>query len=258
MQSIYAERIVAFIDILGFRALVRQLSGDSSRHTKIKQALTEIRSYKKLSVQKYTDQSKLEVSVFSDSIAISGSSDDIFDVIWSAIYLQCRLLALGILVRGGISRGQTVHTADILYGEGMLNAYDLESKVAIYPRIILDPKLLDDIEPLHRAIFLTQDTDGLWFIDPFSLGVHSCDVDALLEDGYNTSVESLESLRSIIDHELSQLSDVNHLAKWQWLKSQYGRAIIEYTKLGKPRFWHIIEEAKKNQETVMPSVHTEG
>jgi hypothetical protein len=171
-------------------------------------------------------------------------------VIWSSIHLQCGLLALGILIRGGISRGRAVHADDILYGEGMINAYNLESKAAIYPRIVIDPKLVLEIESGYRAAFLAQDVDGLWFIDPFSMGIVSGNVDALLEDGHDPHEVSLKSLGKKIDHELSQLSDVGQLAKWNWLKSRYTIAVLEFAKLGKPRFWHILEEAEKLKKSI--------
>lgn len=247
MQPIYAERIVAFIDILGFSVLVRQIGEEPSLHVKLHHALTQIKQYKHNSLRGNTAQSELEVSVFSDSIVISGAFENINGIIWSVIHLQCQLLVLGILIRGGISSGRTFHADDILYGEGMLDAYFLESKAAIYPRIVLAPHLVNKMEPVYRAVFLSQDIDGLWFINPFSMGLLSGDVEALLEDGYDPHEESLKSLGSTIDHELSQLSDVSHLAKWQWLKSQHDKAVMEITRLGKPRYWHILEAVEKTK-----------
>lgn len=115
----YSERIVAFLDILGFGALVRQLDSDPSLHSGLHRALSKIRVFKHSSLQQATAQSDLELSVFSDSIVISGTADNLHGVIFSAIHLQANLLEMGILVRGGISSGRTVHADDILYGEGM-------------------------------------------------------------------------------------------------------------------------------------------
>jgi hypothetical protein len=250
MELVYSERNVAFIDILGFGALVRRLGTEPALHANLHHALARIRHYKDSSMQKDTVQSKLQVSVFSDSIVISGPSDDLHSVIWSAIHLQCDLLALGILVRGGISRGRTAHAEDILYGEGMLDAYHLESKAAIYPRIIIDPKLINEIEPGYRAAFLAQDGDGLWFIDPFSMGIQPGNADALLEDGYDPHEESLKWLGKKIDRELLGLSDVGQVAKWNWLKGRYTIAVQEFAKFGKPRFWHIWDQADKAKKSM--------
>ena len=87
----YSDRIVAFIDVLGFGALVRQLDSDPSLHAKLHRALSKIRVFKDSSLRKGTAQSDLAVSVFSDSIVISGASDNLHGVIFSAIHLQCNL-----------------------------------------------------------------------------------------------------------------------------------------------------------------------
>ena len=132
----------------------------------------------------------------------------------------------------------------------MIYAYNLESKAAIYPRIVIDPKLVSEIEPGYRAAFLAQDVDGLWFIDPFSMGIVSGNADALLEDGYDPHEVSLKSLGNKIEMELSHLSDAGHLAKWNWLKSRYTIAVLEFGKFGKPRFWHILEKTEKVKKSI--------
>lgn len=179
VQPDYSERVVAFIDILGFAALVHQLGSDPSLHAKLHQALAQIRVHKSSSLQPNRVQTNLEVSVFSDSIVLSSEANGLDNVVWSAVHLQSNLLALGILVRGGISCGRTIHANDVLYGEGMLQAYYLESKAAVYPRIILDPKLIESVETGYRSVFLRQDTDGLWFLDPFSMGILPPDSESL-------------------------------------------------------------------------------
>jgi hypothetical protein len=195
MKPVYSDRVVAFIDILGFGAIVQKLGEDSSLHAQIHYALSHIKLLKGYSLQAATAQSKLQVSVFSDSIVISGEADNVHGVIWSAIHLQCNLLVSGILVRGGIACGRTVHADDILYGEGMLDAYNLESKAAIYPRIVLAPKLINKIKSEYRDVFLAKDNDGLWFLDPFSMGLLPGDADALpkaVQDEVNRRMENGE------------------------------------------------------------------
>lgn len=249
MDFEYSNRIVAFIDILGFGALVSRLGEEPKLHAKLHRALTEIGKIKNSSLEKNTAQTGLVVSVFSDSVVISGAPDNLNGVIWSSIHLQCSLLALGILIRGGISRGKTVHTGDILYGEGMLNAYHLESKAAIYPRIIIDPIFVPEIESGYKAMFLAQDADGLWFIDPFAMGIVPGNVDTLLENGYDPSEEGLKFLGKEIDKEISRLSDASQLAKWSWLKNRHAIATLEFAKFKRPRLWHILEEVQKAEHS---------
>jgi len=156
---------------------------------------------------------------------------------------------MGVLLRGAISSGRTVHVNDILYGEGMLDAHALETKAAVYPRIILAPKLVETLEAGYRQLFFERDGDGLWFINPFTIGLTPPNAAALAEDGYCPFEESLKKLGEVIELELSRLTDVGHLAKSNWLKTQYNNAVAEFARLGEPRFWHAwrtLEASKRN------------
>jgi hypothetical protein len=176
----YENRVVAFIDILGFRALIAKLPTDPVLHRLLHRALDQIKSYASAAGQKGTAQEKLESSVFSDSIVISGPEDALATVIWTCTMLQSKLLAGSILTRGGISFGPTHHKDGLLYGDGMIRAYDLESKAAVYPRVLIDPILVEKLQSFQRATLLSRDVDGLWHTDPFSVGVSTANDAALL------------------------------------------------------------------------------
>ncbi len=79
-QSSYSERIVGFIDILGFKDIVSKLEHNPNLHKQVLYALNKMKEYKKYSTSKKTSLYKLEISVFSDSIAISSKANSIFDV----------------------------------------------------------------------------------------------------------------------------------------------------------------------------------
>jgi len=46
-------------------------------------------------------------------------------------------LAMGILSRGGVGHGLLHHENGIVFGHALIQAYELESKQAIYPRILV-------------------------------------------------------------------------------------------------------------------------
>src|ERR1700756_3728702 len=56
--------------------------------------------------------------------------------------IAARAFALGFLIRGGIALGGLYHSSDIVFGEALIDAYRLESKVAVYPRILISPTVL--------------------------------------------------------------------------------------------------------------------
>ena len=241
----YSNRVVCFIDILGFGELIKSLETDSELHQKLHSALKRIKSYKVSSLEENTAQSDLEVSVFSDSIVISSEKDGCHGVVWSSLHLQCDLLSLGILTRGGMSFGKTVHEDDILYGEGMLKSYNLESRAAVYPRIIVDKSILELTNEGYQNVFFSKDFDGLWYLDPFSIGIQPGGMAALVEDGWDPYEVSLKDLKKKINGALSSLTNENHMAKWAWLNSKLDLAVIEYQHYGQPRYWHYFEMSHK-------------
>src|ERR1017187_2048542 len=114
-RPVYEERLVAFVDILGFSALVASLGAKPELHGRLHYALTFIKSYRESSRTPNTAHTSLEISVFSDSIAITAEPLDTFAVLWACGWLQAQLLCSGILTRGGIAIGRTFHKEDVLY-----------------------------------------------------------------------------------------------------------------------------------------------
>jgi hypothetical protein len=241
----YENRVVAFLDILGFRSMVGKFKSDPALQTQLHGALTEIKTYKGFAGAPDTAQKEVEASVFSDSIVISAAADQLFPVIWTCVGLQARLLAFGVLTRGGISLGLTFHKDDVLYGEGLIKAHDLESKTAIYPRVVIDPELIAPLAPGYKAMLLSQDVDGLWHTDPFAFGVLPHNSEALLEDANDPHLVFLEEFAQKIDNEIKAATDVGVAAKWSWLKSKHAEALAFHRTHGKPRLWQIMELTKE-------------
>lgn len=254
----YEDRVVAFIDILGFRALVARFSAEPVLHKQLHGALAKIKSIKSFSGDANTAQKELETSVFSDSIVISGAPSQLPVIIWTCVGLQAELLANGVLTRGGISIGRTYHNDDVLYGEGMIRAYDLESKAAIYPRVILDPVLVKQLHETQRLMLLNLDADGLWHTDPFSFGVLPGQTEVLIEDGWDPHLVFLESFAKRIEREIEDAKDAGILAKWGWMKSKLQAALTFQRKHGKPRLWRMweISDASEKKPSKEPEPRT--
>ena len=227
-KTLYQDRIVAFIDILGFGALVVSLTEQPELHERLFYALTHIKSYEKTSQMDNTAHSDLAVSVFSDSIAMSAEKHNFNKIIWASGWLHAQLLGSGILTRGGISFGKTVHTDDILYGEGMLKAYKIESNAAVYPRIVVDPAIVDQIKDPTKYVFLKKDLDGLWFVDPFCFDPIVEGGNGLAADGYDPHKIYLDQLSKHIENGIDNAKQVDHFSKWTWLKLKIEAAREEY------------------------------
>lgn len=77
--------------------------------------------------------------------------------------LQRALFYGGILARGGIAHGKHSDLNDVLFSQGLVSAYRLESEAAQFSRILISPDLAA-LFPLESAPIAT-DKDGLIFID---------------------------------------------------------------------------------------------
>jgi hypothetical protein len=174
-DTVYSDRYVAFIDILGFSAIVRQSEGSSSRAKELVGILETIPTLP----QEFADDLKrddFKTQSFSDCIVMSenGSPSGLFSLLASATTLTFVLLSKGVFTRGGIAKGKLHHSDKVVFGPAMLDAYRLESTIARYPRILVDKAThLDYLHPSFAAICETYerspklrfDNDGPPFLD---------------------------------------------------------------------------------------------
>ncbi len=184
MNDNFTERIVAFIDILGFKNLVNQSMESEETARRLHRALELIYERKRenesdnfMGMQKYG----VEVSVFSDSAIISYPIDyegGLFFILLDIIHLQLDLASFGILIRGAIAMGPLYHHGQIAYGPAMNRAYLLKSKYAVMPRIIIEEEtIIEEIgktcalqhtvemEAKYVLSCIKEDSDGFYFLD---------------------------------------------------------------------------------------------
>lgn len=163
------DRIIAFIDILGFKELVENAEKNND-YNKLSSLINE-------STKLFDDlksSSEFQFTQISDSFVLSCKSFDINDSMVFMIHLQELIdifLKEGILLRGGVTVGKIVHTKKLLMGTGFNKAYQLENKEAIYPRVIIDRELLDYWETclydhnIENILEVSKDYDGFYYMD---------------------------------------------------------------------------------------------
>jgi hypothetical protein len=166
----YEERLDLFIDFLGFREIVKETERDPAELTRILRALDELRDIPT------PGTSASETSThFSDSFVVSyliNEQSAVFYLLNGIALALIELTALGYLVRGAVVAGKLYHTKDYIVGPALVRAYEIESKEAIYPRVIVDPHVIDlarrfygdqsgpDLEEEYARGFVETDTDG--------------------------------------------------------------------------------------------------
>lgn len=173
------ERVVAFIDVLGFSALVRGKLDpeDPGWFDRVRDALE-----RSLEAAKIGSPS-VEFSRLTDCFVISAPTDrGDAEIAVARTATSVALTMLGVLpelreeeclfCRGGIARGRGVYDGDTVISLGQILAYKLEEKSAVYPRIVVDDdiarKLVQQYGTPNPSLTVTEDFDGSWYLDLFA------------------------------------------------------------------------------------------
>ena len=162
------SHIVAFIDLLGFSSMVVQDCATPNGEQKFIESLYECYVETKNLKEDHPD---LQLVQFSDSVvfALPYSINNYISLLRIIADYQYNLLSKGILCRGGISYGKHFSTEDFLFSHGMIEAYRLESQVAVTPRVVISKELLDLVNPSIDKnsvdLPITLENDGLFFIN---------------------------------------------------------------------------------------------
>lgn len=237
VENLYKKRLTAFIDILGFSQMVQEIDiQDSNGEEKFNSILTLLKELKSCEKPEAANE-EIEITAFSDSIVISVENNPkaLFSIYWNVAWLQSSLMKSGYLCRGGVAFGELYHKDGIIFGKGLIEAYKIETSLAVYPRIVVSDEIQEKTKGSLKGVFLVCSDDGLCHVDPFSVGDFiGNDDDASdgndltewfymsLEEKYQTEIERLKELKKI-----------NPLMKWQWAYSQIKQSKADYLIDGK-------------------------
>lgn len=148
----YTENIVAFIDILGFKSLVNDESKfeDIGAILKLPYFIRQDDVTKMMKLKGVMMTSISDSFVFSIGLKERGAMNKITRLL--SVFTQMLLSQYSLLLRGGIAVGKLYHDSEVVYGPGLVKAYELENKISIYPRIVID------ISDFERSILSCSET----------------------------------------------------------------------------------------------------
>lgn len=252
------QRYVCFLDLLGFKEAVLRAHSPGAPHSpeRIRALLEAVQNEVPLSSKgrKSSHAAVLdyEITIFSDSIILSApvqadttKRDQYLIGLVSCIReIAVRFLSSGFLVRGGLSQGWMHHQGAIAFGEGMLRAYELESRHAVHPRIIVGRHAIDGV---RRSIELDNgyclSADGPAFIDILlhyreivrsHREMKTEDTKKLLKD---SRITVLRNIRNMVEEGLAATRDVpNVFAKYRWFADYMNGAVLADAELLGPAF----------------------
>lgn len=133
----YTEKIVAFIDILGFKYFVNDESKceDIGAILKLPYFIRQDGMAKMMKIKGVMMTSISDSLVFSIGLKERGAMNKIVKLL--SVFTQTLLSQYSLLLRGGIAVGKLYHDSDVVYGPGLVRAYELENKIAVYPRMVM-------------------------------------------------------------------------------------------------------------------------
>lgn len=249
-DELMEERFVAFIDILGFKEIIRGIEERNSKDDLIFRKIRSVLNFMNeetyepnystdLPVYEETEGGLIErelgdprLTYISDCIIISAQPTmDGFKGLSRKIHkITADLASDGIFCRGAITKGKLFHKGRMIFGSSYIRAFTLEEELAVFPRVIIDPEIINFFSleegqmPLAPA-FYGLDIDGFyyqrywtWFLYPPHVGAY---------DSY------LYRVRGHIDENLDKFKDSPRvLEKYEWLDREFNSLISWWQKLG--------------------------
>ena len=215
-----SDHYCAFLDIIGYKDKSdKYFKGEFNLLGRFKRALSDSLSVVQIS-SILIDISLLNVKFFSDSIVLSlprrsNGNDTLFGLINTCKILSAHLSFEGLFIRGGLSVGLHEEVIDSEYGFEFLasaaleKAYKIESKQAIYPRIVVDEEVLK---------YVSVDTKRLLAIDSDKIIIHFAP-QLINEHGDNQDIVLAEMIH--IKSIMLENDNQGVLDKYQWLLDYY-------------------------------------
>lgn len=232
------ECLVAFMDLLGVQAMTKlapmeELAELRSLDTTMRDVLT------------IGQRTNFRTSTFSDSIAIAmplpkdetAQADALRRLLLRCADLQLALSREGFFLRGGLTIGRYFHDDHMVYGAGLVEAWKLEDKKAITPRILID-RDCEQIRTIvnrrsftrQRSELLTQDHDGSVFLDYLA----SARTFSKLAD--DPDFDPFQAHKEVIEERLRlHRSDAATWAKYRWVAEYHNAAVATQFSEGKAR-----------------------
>lgn len=245
--------IVAYLDILGYKNMVKEYSKSRNQVvlTNIFTIVNDIIDFNKSNPKYATEvykkwKSELFIKSFSDCfcVAIPFEIENVslsmnIKLFYQHIALfQILFLHKDFLLRGGISVGSFIFDDNLLFSDALIEAYELESQQAVFPRIVVSEKLLKEINTIDKEYFeyMFVKEQSQTFINPFNyilvdnreanneieqlekelVGLGSM-INDLECESKKEKLKLVEEIKNKMLTKLKKTSDINVVNKIQWV-----------------------------------------
>jgi hypothetical protein len=233
----YTPHLVTYLDILGFRDLIKKKEDNPNFISRMIRRVIETTRPDKLTKEEneenYVNFSDLivhTVPIFSNSNT-TFPTGLVYSEILGLAHAQAELICEELLIRGAVTIGKIEHSYNVIFGPGLISAYDLEQKYR-FPRIVLGDPLLREIktnrllrfhdtyedEMKYISTFVREDDDGVMFIDYLG-GMQG---EFRKPEGY---LEFLSTHRKFVLKGLAEFGGTPVFPKYRWLRKYHNRVV---------------------------------
>ena len=251
--------IVAYVDILGYKDYLKK--HPQSANEFLKKIKGTVEKFKEKAEQMgYNRAQKIEIKIFSDNFIMCKKLEILEGPFYESLAMiefinelaDFQLMILWeykLLTRGAITVGELYIDSDFVFGPALIEAYELESKIAKCPRIIISDESIIEIKkliPYHPYsttidpdyIFPT-DADGKRYLNYFRVEdskpyLNFEEFSNGPSEGFIQLTVYIKDMRPVIkelvdnfntDTQYYSVEDNKHIIKkYKWLISKYNEA----------------------------------
>jgi hypothetical protein len=254
-QFKYSYRAVAFLDVLGFKNKLTEFEKEAiafhdnyegrSIGTEDSDDINDGAIYYSLKASAFIETfnqaiSKLDPDrfgyyLFSDNICItaknvnSSSEQSLLELLLVISELYFEFVQRGYFLRGGIDYGLFIDKSSIALGVPLAKAYEIENKLAVFPRIVLSKDFIKQFE-----VYPSEGVEVYSSIFINSLIKKSCEINYLNVFNHIFKVEDKEGFfegyyRNLKENLESNLGCEAVFLKYKWLADEFNSFIDTYT-----------------------------
>lgn len=172
----FDTHIIAYIDFLGMKEKMTQEKSFES--LQILRFLMFGTNYVAKAISNTNSIDDFNIKLFSDNVVITQQVDNkticnqILGLVNLVMSIQFyALMQFGFWLRGAITIGELSIDNTVVWGTGLIEAYTTENQIAIFPRVVISPKIIATYKENTKATslnldaFVLQDDDGALFLD---------------------------------------------------------------------------------------------
>ncbi len=253
----YEKKFVLFIDILGFKELIKDNSADFIFDVLsiFKKSIEEC-NFVDISLSRSSNQGFCDINIdnngdiehgkiigddvqitsFSDNIVITINNNvDVLSVLQYIATVQEAFLkeniSKEITIRGGLTIGEIYHQENIVFGPALNDAYELESKKARYSRIMLSKEFTSINTTFSQYFIKDKEEDECSYFDFIKFHLENFGIDEEFQISLVSAIAELDKQSKKVQklHETKENEEI--IEKTKWLKEYLTQGLDAFNKL---------------------------